>query len=130
MSQLLVAVMNNTPDSIFIWNSETASNHATIESQQIGVIQGGHGHWNIPDCSAEKYFAAHHMEIRTAEEGVVLYSFWDDDKANYILQMCNKSNYGQRKTMPGASDLGNNANVMVQVNKDGLYSVAAQVLGS
>jgi len=32
--------------------------------------------------------------------------------------------------MAGASDLGNNANVMIQVNQSGLVAAAAQVAGS
>jgi hypothetical protein len=39
MSQLLVAAMNNTAKSIFISNSETASNRAAITSPRVVVTQ-------------------------------------------------------------------------------------------
>jgi hypothetical protein len=127
MSQLLVAVYNNTANSVYIWNSETASNNATIAPSQVFVIQGSHGHWNIPDCSGQSYFAQHHMEIRPNPTAPATYSFWDDDNANYILQTCPGTKYDQRTTMTGASDLGNNANVMILVDPRGLVAVAAEV---
>jgi hypothetical protein len=129
MSQLLVAVLNNTSNTIVIWNSEDPANTAEIPAGQVMVVQGTHGHWNIPDCSVEKDFYDHHMEIRPTGSGTALFSFWDDDSANYVLQTCPGTNYGERTTMQGASDLGNGANVMIQVHSVPL-AVEAKVVGS
>jgi hypothetical protein len=129
MSQLLVAVFNNTPSSISIWNSEAASNAATVPAGQVLVIQGGAGHWNIPDCSDSKYFPGHHMEIRPNPAGAAMFSFWGNDRADYLLQTCPGTHYDRRTTMTGDSSLGNNANVMIKVEGN-LTAVAAKVAGS
>jgi hypothetical protein len=129
MSQLLVGVINNTTQSIYIWNSESSGNTATIPAGQVMVIQGRVGHWNIPDCSAEGYFAAHHMEIRPSATGPAMFSFWDDDSANYIIQTCPGTSYNERTVMAGASNLGNNANVVINVQSS-LSAMTALVVGS
>lgn len=95
------------------------------------VIQGEHGHFNIPDCSDQSYFEKHHMEIRQTSDGKALFSFWGDDEMGYVLKTCPGTDYKkQQSTMPGNSSLGNNANVMIQVDPSGLSAVTAHVVDS
>src|SRR4051812_4759789 len=77
MSQYLVAIWNETARDISISNTE-ADNAAKIPAGQAVIVQGRHGHWNIPDCSADKYFKDHHMAIQEVG-GTILYCFWGDD---------------------------------------------------
>ena len=134
MSQYLVGVFNNTNQSISIWNSESSGNQGTIPAGWMMVIQGGAGHWNIPDCSAVGYFPGHHMEIRPNPNGQAILSFWDDDATGYVIQTCPGTNYADMSLAPGASQQGNGANVVIQVNNIGtgmgIFVIAAQTAGS
>lgn len=128
MSQYLVAIWNETARDISISNTES-DNAAKIPAGQAVIVQGRHGHWNIPDCSADKYFKDHHMAIQEVG-GTILYCFWGDDSANYLLQFCRKASYADRQTMPGASSLGNQKDVLIRVTDSGLIAVHAVVAGS
>ncbi len=120
MSQLLVVFLNNTNGAISFVNKETESDNQNLDPSEMFRTQN---HFNIPDCSSQKYFAEHHMEVRDTA-GNVLFSFWDNDHEDYKLMCCNKNDYTTAKDMPGYNDGGNNATVGIVVSgSPGNYSI-------
>ncbi len=120
MSQLLVVFLNNTNGAISFVNQETESDNQNLDPSEMFRTQN---HFNIPDCSSQKYFAEHHMEVRDGA-GNVLFSFWDNDHEDYKLMCCIKNDYTAAKDMLGYNDGGNNATVGIVVSgSPGNYSI-------
>ncbi|MEO3756355.1 hypothetical protein [Streptomyces sp. B6B3] len=104
----LVVFYNDTDQVIQFRNTETPGDNQTVQPRSMFRTQN---HFDIPDCSDEKYFASHHMEI-TNSQGDFLFSFWGDDHKNYDLYYCPKLDYSSRAKMPGgAAEGGNHRNV-------------------
>ncbi|WP_432052417.1 hypothetical protein [Streptomyces xiamenensis] len=100
----LVVLYNDTSEAIQFRNMENSNDNQTVQPYSMFRTQV---RFDIPDCSAEKYFAGHHMEI-TDSQGEVLFSFWGDDHKNYDLYYCPKMDYSSRAKMPGGAEQGGN----------------------
>ena len=126
MAQRLVGLINNLNVEIEIRNTESGKNTAAIPPGQVMVVEG---YCDIPDCSGQPYFKDHHMELRNTQNGQVLYCFWGDDHANYVIQYCPGSDYTNHQTMKGGT-VPNETKVVIQVDNSGLSAKLAVPVGS
>ncbi|MBS1856439.1 MAG: hypothetical protein JST11_13815 [Acidobacteria bacterium] len=104
-------------------NTEDSGNNQTVPPLSMFRTQQ---HFNIPDMSdCGEYFQAHHMEVQSVD-GTPIFSFWDNDDANYALCCCSGRNCTSGTNMPGYFDGGNNATVGIMISQPtGAYAIQA-----
>jgi hypothetical protein len=89
MATQLYILANDTPQNVTLTNTETSSDTAAVNTLTVVHTGGKDGDYcKIPDCSAAKYFDAHHMSITAkAADGSVVWTivFWNNDVQNHLL---------------------------------------------
>lgn len=123
MSKYLVAVYNNTEETIRFVNFEDQANNQTLPPQSMFTTAN---HFNIPDNSnSEKYFPTHHMELQQDDNGTI-FSFWDNDNEGYTLYYCEGTDYPNSSLMNGYNPSGNKIDVaIVLTGSSGNYKITS-----
>jgi hypothetical protein len=135
VSQLLVALYNDTEIDIRFVNKEHAGDNKIVYRQSV-LIPHSPPHYNIPDNSdSAKYFDQHHMELQDAH-GRVLFSFWDDDHEDFLIKCCQGVDWKNTTMLMPNTPSGNDKNVMVVIRtergdpiKYAVFAMPANVIG-
>ncbi|MFD0586478.1 hypothetical protein ACFQZE_00580 [Paenibacillus sp. GCM10027627] len=102
MGSKLFIIVNQTNKALYFVNTETSADNESVnpvifsDLPSINVTAGQHGEGcDVPDCSAEKYYDDHHMEINLDQNDppTNLFTFWyNDDKNDYYYSTTDSFN--------------------------------------
>jgi hypothetical protein len=112
MEKKLLIIVNETNQSFKFVNMECDNDKRQIQPYassalaSINLTPGQHGAGcDIPDCSDNEYFDAHHMAFinpNNNPEATPAFCFWyDDDKSQYCYTTTDKYNSDTNRVIPG-----------------------------
>jgi hypothetical protein len=104
MTQHIYWLSNQTPFTLYFENSQSSAD-ATSALPGVDVMTGGAdgNYCNVPDCSAQPYFYANHMNAYAvdADNNVIFsFSFWANDANNETLQYSYDGVYFNVQNLP------------------------------
>jgi hypothetical protein len=104
MTQHIYWLSNQTPFTLYFENSQSSAD-ATSAPPGTDVMTGGAdgNYCNVPDCSAQPYFYANHMNAYAvdADNNVIFsFSFWANDANNETLQYSYDGAYFNVQNLP------------------------------
>lgn len=118
MATQLYVLANRTTTDVQFTNTETAADSTPANALTMVHTGGKDGDYcNIPDCSDETYFKAHHMSVTSTDaENPWTVAFWNNDLQNHLLYYSLDGSYQSGKAIEGSSQLKGVSLLLVAAN--------------